>query len=94
MPSRPARRAKRIDCCVCNYFATLLRMELGHYTFADLHPGVTPEQRMRDLLEEVELADQVGLDVFGVGEHHRPDYAVSAPAVVLARGRADHAASA
>src|SRR5438552_11157360 len=39
---------------------------------------------MRDLLEEAELADQVGLDVFGVGEHHRPDFAVSAPAVVLA----------
>ena len=39
---------------------------------------------MRDLLEEIELADQVGLDVFGVGEHHRPDFVVSAPAVVLA----------
>ncbi len=34
-------------------------------------------------MEEIELADQVGLDVFAVGEHHRPDYAVSAPAVVL-----------
>src|SRR4051794_16844302 len=39
---------------------------------------------MRDLLEEVELAEQVGLDVFGIGEHHRPDFIVSAPAVVLA----------
>ena len=38
----------------------------------------------RNLLEEIELADQVGLDVFGVGEHHRPDFAVSSPAVVLA----------
>src|SRR5258707_2673575 len=38
---------------------------------------------MRDLLEEVALAEQVGLDVFGVGEHHRPDFAISAPAVVL-----------
>src|SRR5258707_2040721 len=38
---------------------------------------------MRDLLEEVALAEQVGLDVFGVGEHHRPDFVVSAPAVVL-----------
>src|SRR5690348_18358815 len=37
-------------------------------------------------MEEIELADQLGLDVFGVGEHHRPDYAVSAPAVVLAAG--------
>jgi probable LLM family oxidoreductase len=59
-------------------------MELGHYTFADLHPGVAPEQRLKDLMEEAELADQVGLDVFGVGEHHRGDYAVSAPAVALA----------
>ena len=65
-------------------------MELGVYTFAELTPdpatGRTtgPRERIRDLLEEAELADQVGLDVFGVGEHHRPDFAVSAPAVVLA----------
>ena len=65
-------------------------MELGIYTFAettvDPRTGVliTPRQRLRDLIEEIELADQVGLDVFGVGEHHRPDFAVSAPAVVLA----------
>src|SRR5688572_23610873 len=63
-------------------------MELGIYTFAE----TTPEsggrfggaaQRLQHLIEEIELADQVGLDVFGVGEHHRPDYAVSSPAVVL-----------
>src|SRR5215208_6230080 len=59
-------------------------MQIGIYTFADLHPGITPAQRLAHLLEEAELADQVGLDVFGVGEHHRPDYAVSSPAVVLA----------
>jgi probable LLM family oxidoreductase len=59
-------------------------MELGLATFADVSPGVTPEQRMRDLIEEVELADQLGLDVFGIGEHHRRDFLVSAPAVVLA----------
>ena len=41
-------------------------------------------ERIRDLLEEIELADQVGLDVFGLGEHHRPDYLSSAPAVLLA----------
>ena len=64
-------------------------MELGLYTFAELTPDpatgrtVTPHERLGDLLEEVELADQAGLDVFGVGEHHRPDFAVSAPAVVL-----------
>jgi probable LLM family oxidoreductase len=63
-------------------------MEIGVYTFADISPAAGQSgdagQRLRDLMEEIELADQVGLDVFGVGEHHRPDYAVSAPAVVLA----------
>lgn len=64
-------------------------MELGLYTFADVAvdragSGAAPAERLRNLLEEIELADQVGLDVFGVGEHHRPDYAVSTPAVVLA----------
>ncbi len=67
-------------------------MELGIYTFAELTPdrsggpAVTPRQRLRDLVEEIELADQVGLEVFGIGEHHRPDFAVSSPAVVLAAG--------
>lgn len=65
-------------------------MEIGIYSFAetriDPRTGVAAGagQRLRDLLEEIELADQVGLDVFGVGEHHRPDFAVSSPAVVLA----------
>src|SRR5687768_4158558 len=65
-------------------------MQLGLYTFAETTPDpqtrrvISSAERLRHLLEEIELADQVGLDVFGVGEHHRPDYAVSAPAVVLA----------
>ena len=60
-------------------------MELGVYTFAELTSDeVSPRERLRDLLEEIELADQVGLDVFGVGEHHRPDFTVSSPAIVLA----------
>ncbi len=60
-------------------------MEIGVYTFAELRSDrVDPRQRLRDLMEEIELADQVGLEVFGVGEHHRPDFVVSAPAVVLA----------
>jgi probable LLM family oxidoreductase len=60
-------------------------MDLGVYTFAELTSDeISPQERLRDLLEEIELADQVGLDVFGVGEHHRPDFAVSSPAVVLA----------
>jgi probable LLM family oxidoreductase len=64
-------------------------MELGVYTFAELRADprtgetISAEQRVRNLLEEIELAEQVGLDVFGVGEHHRPDFVVSAPAVVL-----------
>ena len=64
-------------------------MELGIYTFGELASGETsPADRLRNLLEEIELADEVGLDVFGVGEHHRPDFAVSAPAVVLAAAAA------
>jgi probable LLM family oxidoreductase len=60
-------------------------VEIGVYTFAELaNRDVTPERRMRQLVEEAEVADQVGLDVFGVGEHHRPDFAVSTPAVALA----------
>lgn len=65
-------------------------MELGVYTFAEMSPDpktgrrIDPAQRFRNLMEEVELADQLGLDVFGIGEHHRPDFAVSAPAVALA----------
>jgi probable LLM family oxidoreductase len=65
-------------------------MEIGIYSFGERTPDATtghlvsPEERLRNLLEEIELADQVGLDVFGIGEHHRPDYLVSSPAVVLA----------
>ena len=64
-------------------------MELGLFTFAEATPGSSgeapsPRQRLRDLLEEIELADQVGLDVFGVGEHHRAEYVASSPATILA----------
>jgi probable LLM family oxidoreductase len=59
-------------------------MELGVATFADLSSGVSPEQRMRDLMEEVRLADELGLDVFAIGEHHRPDFLISSPATALA----------
>ena len=65
-------------------------MEIGIYTFADV-PAGKPEfagQRLRNLVEEMKLADEVGLDVFAVGEHHRADYAVSAPPVALAAGAA------
>jgi len=64
-------------------------MEIGVYTFAELRGAdADPRRRMAELLEEVELADRLELDVFGVGEHHRPDFAVSAPAVVLAAAAA------
>jgi alkanesulfonate monooxygenase SsuD/methylene tetrahydromethanopterin reductase-like flavin-dependent oxidoreductase (luciferase family) len=54
-----------------------MSVELGIYTFAENSPdpasgiAISAGQRLRNLMEEVELADQVGLDVFGVGEHHR-----------------------
>src|ERR687892_871359 len=63
-------------------------MELGLYTFADVGPEIDPAQRLHNLLEEIELADELGLDVFGVGEHHRPDFAVSSPGVALAAAAA------
>jgi alkanesulfonate monooxygenase SsuD/methylene tetrahydromethanopterin reductase-like flavin-dependent oxidoreductase (luciferase family) len=59
-------------------------VELGVYTFADVRGTMTPRERLANLLEEAEAAEAAGLDVFGVGEHHRPDYAISAPAVALA----------
>ena len=63
-------------------------MEIGMYTFADVGPTISAGERIRNLIEEIELADAVGLDVYGVGEHHRPDYAASAPAIVLAAAAA------
>jgi len=59
-------------------------MDLGLVTFADLHPGVSAQERMRNLMEEATLADELGLKLFAVGEHHRPDYLVSSPTTALA----------
>lgn len=65
-------------------------MELGITTFAETHPDpetgntISHGDRLRQVLEEIELAEQVGLDVYGIGEHHRPDFAASSPAIVLA----------
>ncbi|SES42054.1 LLM class flavin-dependent oxidoreductase [Psychrobacillus sp. OK032] len=65
-------------------------MEIGITTFVETTPDVetgkviSHAERIREVIEEIVLADQVGLDVFGVGEHHRKDYAASAPAVILA----------
>ena len=64
-------------------------MELGIGMFGDLHIDksgtIQPAgQRMRELIEEIKLMDEVGLDFYGIGEHHRPDYAVSTPEIIIA----------
>jgi probable LLM family oxidoreductase len=65
-------------------------MQIGIDSFAAIFPdpatgvALSPATRMRNLLEEVEHADQVGLDVFGIGEHHRREFLDSAPAIILA----------
>src|SRR6188768_2348508 len=69
-------------------------MEIGVSTFVELTPdlvtgkSISQHQRMKDLMEEVALMEQVGLDVFAVGEHHRPDFIASSPAVILAAAAA------
>lgn len=69
-------------------------MELGIYSFVEIpidannKPLMPPAERMKNLMEEIVLADQVGLDVIALGEHHRPEYLVSSPAVVLAAAAA------
>ena len=67
-------------------------MEIGVDSFAaaigEASPTVSPADRLNDLLDEIEHADQVGLDVFGVGEHHRKEFLDSAPAVILAAAAA------
>ncbi|WBL16505.1 LLM class flavin-dependent oxidoreductase [Sutcliffiella sp. NC1] len=69
-------------------------MEIGISTFVettpDPHTGevISHAQRIREVVEEIVLADEIGLDVFGVGEHHREDYAASAPAIILAAAAA------
>jgi len=69
-------------------------MELGLYSFAENTPDPAtgalqnPVERLKDLLEEIELADQLGLDFYGLGEHHRPDYIASSPVTILAAAAA------
>jgi len=70
-------------------------MEIGLYSFAENTPDLlnggklqSPAERLKDLLEEIELADQVGLDFYGLGEHHRPDFVASAPVTILAAAAA------
>ncbi len=64
--------------------------KIGLYSFVEIGPDpatgetISPQDRTTHILETIELADQVGLDVFGIGEHHRPDFVASAPAVIPA----------
>lgn len=59
-------------------------MELGVFTLTEMRTGTTATDRIRDIIEYGAHADALGLDVFGVGEHHTPRFAVASPAVVLA----------
>src|SRR3954470_20091754 len=64
-------------------------MELGVGMFGDLHvdkngKAQSAGERLREIIEEIKLMDEVGLDFYGIGEHHRPDYAVSTPEIILA----------
>ena len=64
-------------------------MELGIGMFGDVHMdknGNTQPagQRLQEIIEEIKLMDELGLDFYGIGEHHRPDYAVSTPEIILA----------
>ena len=69
-------------------------MELGIGMFGDVRINEktgyiqSPQQRLAEIMDEVKLMDEVGLDFFGIGEHHRPDYAVSSPEIVLAAAAA------
>src|SRR5690349_17268699 len=69
-------------------------MQIGIDSFVEISLGpsdggaLDQAQRVRDLLEEIELAEQVGLDVFGIGEHHRQEFVASAPSVILAAAAA------
>lgn len=70
----------------------VLKIQVGIDSFAaafdDAGLATSPSERLRDLVEQIELADQVGLDVFGVGEHHRREFLDSAPAIILAAAAA------
>ena len=69
-------------------------MELGIYTFVENTPlagsgeVLTPQQRLQNMMEEAGLADQAGLDVYAIGEHHRTEYLASAPPILLAAAAA------
>src|SRR5437870_3379280 len=82
MPAKVARRTKW----------RRLPVQIGIDSFAAAHDDASraedPTDRLRNLIEQIEYADQVGLDVFGIGEHHRKDFLDSAPTVILAAAAA------
>ena len=67
-----------------------MNVELGISTFGETTPlektgkAISHDQRIRDLVDEIVLADKFGIDAYAIGEHHRKDFAVSAPEIVLA----------
>ena len=69
-------------------------MEIGISLFGEVTPdnvsgkAVNAQKAVKDILQQIKLADEVGLDVFAVGEHHRPDFVISAPEIILAAGAA------
>lgn len=72
----------------------IMNVELGISTFGETTPlektgkTISHDERIRNLIEEVELADQVGIDAYAIGEHHRKDFAVSAPEIIIAMAAA------
>lgn len=72
----------------------IMNVELGISTFGETTPlektgkAISHDERIRNLIEEVELADQVGIDAYAIGEHHRKDFAVSAPEIIIAMAAA------
>ena len=61
-----------------------MQIELGLDTFGDITPDATHAEVIRNVVDEAVLADELGIDFIGLGEHHRPDFAISAPEIVLA----------
>ena len=74
---RPASRNTPAITCVC------MNMELGIYTFGDLAAGEDAATSLRHVLERARLAEEVGLDYVGIGEHHRAEYSISSPSTVI-----------
>src|SRR6201996_3643978 len=77
---------------ISNTSITLMQIGIDSFAAAISDPvtgeTLTPSERLRRLLDEIELADKVGLDVFGIGEHHRPEFLDSAPPIILAAAAA------